>query len=258
MARLFCAAAALLAFLTSGGSASGQTSGSSSSPRSTRASPSSTQSQTLQVELTNTIRAKKAKVGDVVKARTVTALILAGQTVVPEGSKLIGHVVRVDSPTSGTQGTALAIAFDEFLLKNKRTLRADFSVRAGALPQLTVRQATPQEGDEAVAPTVSPGPVAPRATHTSRLGGGSTYKNQASQPGPPPQRQINEKGSEDNRGDLRAVRGGTLVGMPGVTLRIDGPAGAATFESSNRKLELKSGLQLMLRVDPRTDTLQQK
>jgi hypothetical protein len=35
-----------------------------------------------------------------------------------------------------------------------------------------------------------------------------------------------------------------------VTLRVDGPAGAATFQSSNRKLELKSGLQLVLRVDP--------
>jgi hypothetical protein len=55
--------------------------------------------------------------------------------------------------------------------------------------------------------------------------------------------------NDDSRGDMRAVAHGALIGMPGVALRLDETSGAATFVSTNRKLELKSGLQLMLSVE---------
>lgn len=107
---------------------------------------------------------------------------------------------------------------------------------------------TADEGDQVVVPTSAPGASAAKATRLAVGFGGA--KKSSSPPSQPPQRQLDDKRSGDNRGDLRAVPAGTLVGMPGVTLAVDGPEGAATFRSSNRKLELKSGLQLMLRVDP--------
>jgi hypothetical protein len=242
MARLLCAAAFLLAFLIPGGSAAGQTLA--------RSLSSTGQSQALQVELTNTIRAKNAKVGDVVKARTVTALILADRTVVPEGSRLVGRVVRVSFQPNGSQDTALAIAFDELQTKPGRTVRANFSIRAGALPEVLVHQAADEE-DEQI-PEPPPNSPRPAATAPARMPFSRPEKPTYGSPLQPlPQ-------IYDNRRDLRSAPGGTLTGMPGVTLRVDGPAGAATFQSSNRKLELKSGLQLVLRVDPQTDSPQQR
>lgn len=245
MAHLLCAAAFLLAFLIPGGFAAGQTSG--------RSSSSASQSQAVQVELTNTIRAKNAKVGDVVKARTVTALILADRTAVPEGSRLVGHVVWVSFQPSGSPDTALAIVFDELQTKPGRTVRANFPIRAAALPQVTGHQTADAE-DEQI-PEPPPNSPRPAATAPARMPFSRpekpTSRTYGSSLQPLPQ-------TDDNRGELRSAPGGTLIGMPGVALRVDGPAGAATFQSSNRKLELKRGLQLVLRVDPQTDSPQQR
>jgi hypothetical protein len=213
-----------------------------------------TRSETLQVELTNTIRAKKAKVGDAVKARTVTALILPNQTVVPEGSKLTGHVCVANSERSDTNPTAIGIAFDEVQVKKGAKLRLNFSIRAGALPHATVHQgvASQDEFEQLMAPP-------PDLRHHPVAGGPKRVPlGPTSQPGSSSLPQIDEERTKDNRGELRSVPGGTLIGMPGVTLRVDGPAGAATFQSSNRKLELKRGLQLMLRVDPQADSPRQR
>lgn len=94
---------------------------------------SAARSETLQIELTSTVRANKAKVGDAVKARTVTALILPNQTVVPEGSKLIGRVCVANFERNGANGAAIGIAFDEVRMKRGEKLRLNLSIRAGAM-----------------------------------------------------------------------------------------------------------------------------
>jgi hypothetical protein len=216
------------------------------------ASSGAHQLQTLQIELTHTIRAKKAKAGDVVKARTVTALIMPGQVVIPEGSKVAGHVVN---GSSGAAGQNVEIAFDRFELKNRQRLPANFSIRSGAMRAQPIQQALAvDEIDEA-----GPPPSAPSSHNTQKpthmtMGGftNSTKPRSSQQPtstSPSLQPTIPALGG-DNRGDMRALAKGSLSGMPGVALRLDEVSGGATFESSNRKLELKTGLQLMLSVEP--------
>jgi hypothetical protein len=52
------------------------------------------------------------------------------------------------------------------------------------------------------------------------------------------------KPSQDTAGQA-----GSVIGMPGVTLQVDdSPQHASKFESSNKKFQLKQGLQLMLAV----------
>ena len=214
-----------------------------------RGATPATRSETLQIELTNTIRAKKAKVGDTVKARTVTAFVLPNQIVVPESAKLIGRVSLANPGSLDANGVAIGIVFDEVQPRKGKKLRLNLSIQAAMLPRPTLPQAMEEQDSESLAqPGASPHaaskqkslPVAgfsssgrpnaaPEATQGSHLGANETA---------------------DHRGELRALPPGTLIGMPGVTLAVDGPAGAATFRSSNRKLELKSGLQLQLRVDP--------
>jgi hypothetical protein len=237
MARLLCAAAFLLAFLIPGGSAAGQTSG--------RSSSSTSQGRALQVELTNTIRAKNAKVGDVVTARTVTALILPNQVVIPQGSKVIGYVTQASSGVA-SRNAAIAIQFDKFELRKQQTLRADFSIHSGAMHQRAAQPAAPD--DEFAEPEPRPSTTtAPDTQRPARMTlGGTTNSTDTQSKMAQPSVKAQNDGS---RGDMRAAARGTLIGMPGVALRLDETSGAATFVSTNRKLELKSGLQLMLGVE---------
>lgn len=199
-------------------------------------------SQTLQVELTSTVQARKAKVGDVVKARTVTALILAGQNVIPEGTKITGHVSRVDhSPNPGP--AAISVSFDQFHLKHGRTLPAKFGVQAAVFSPSAGPQPAPEGGgNRTVEPAWLPNSKPSRNANTV-----NTSVRPQHQSG---QQQQNSSDEPANQGDLRALSAGTLIGMPGVTLKVDEESGAATFSSVSRKLELPSGLQFVLRIEP--------
>jgi len=211
--------------------------------------PPPARSRTVQIELTSTIRAKKAKVGDAVKARTVSALILPNQTVIREGSKLTGHVCVANSGRSGTNPATIGIAFDEVQVKSGAEVRLHFSIRAGAFVHATVHDAGARQNEfeQPSAPYDFQHHPAAGQLQLERDSIAADVQSRLIKPLSPP----SEPGSfSEPRIELRTVPGGTLVGMPGVTLRVDGPAGAATFQSSNRKLELKSGLQLVLRVDP--------
>jgi hypothetical protein len=213
------------------------------------AAPPATRSETLQIELTNTIRAKNAKVGDIVKARTVTALVLPNQTVVPENAKLIGRVCAANPEPSDANGAAIAIVFDEMRVRNGKKLQLNLSIQAAMLPRPSLPRGMEEQDSQSLA---QPGASPHAATKQKSLPvvGFSSSGRPNTVPEATPGSQIDAKGTVDNRGELRALPAGTLIGMPGVTLVVDGPAGAATFHSSNRKLELKSGLQLQLRVNP--------
>lgn len=208
--------------------------------------------QTVQVELTKDIRAAKAKAGDVVSARTVTALILPGQVVIPEGAKVIGHVTRA-SGGADRGNSAIAIAFDHFEMKNRQVLAADFLIRSGAMYERPSRPA--EAGDDITDPPGSPTsttPNNPSKPSKMTLGGVSNSTEaqveQAQSQSRSQQPPLKVQNADDNHGDMRAITKGTLIGMPGVALRLDEASGAATFESPNRKLELKSGLQLLVSV----------
>src|ERR1700689_2627410 len=84
------------------------------------------QKQFVQAELVKTIKAKSAKVGDPVKARAVSAVLLPGGVTIPEGTILIGEVRAVDS-------NALSISFDEAELSGKKT-QLSLSIRAALMP----------------------------------------------------------------------------------------------------------------------------
>jgi hypothetical protein len=260
MGRTFHACAVLVAVLTVGVvCASGRQIGTQINRAAVSPSdqnPHEHQTQALQVELTRTIRARKARVGDVVKARTVTPLILSGQ-VVPEGSKITGHVMEVTrgTGTKGGEGVALAIAFDQFELRKRQAVLAAFSVRSGAMPQATLPQGEPDQSREEMAfPESSPVGQTSSSTKPTHMtmGGFENSNKQASRQhqDSTPNALAGATIRADNRADLRGVPRGSLLGMPGVRFSLDEKSGAARFECEAQKLELKTGLQLMLGVDP--------
>ncbi len=179
--------------------------------------------QFIQAELLKTIKAKKAKVGDVVKARAVLDVTLPSGFTIPQDGTLLGEVRAVDEKS-------LAISFDQVEIKGKTT-PVKLSIRSAMMPN--------QEG-------------------TARRPGDATTSLDAATPGDRPMRggvpragkvTESEPPSATQPGAAVAAHTGAVIGMPGVTLEVDeGSQRASKFASADKELQLKSGLQLMLAV----------
>ncbi len=179
--------------------------------------------QFIQAELLKTIKAKKAKVGEVVKARAVQAVILPNGFTIPEGSTLLGEVRAVDEKS-------LAISIDQAEIKGKMT-SVKLSIQSAMMPG-QVAAATRIDDESSSRDAAMPG-------------------NRPIRGGVPPARTVTATAAQNsaNSGSGVAAHTGSVIGMPGVTLEVDdGPQRASKFVSADKELQLKSGLQLMLAV----------
>jgi hypothetical protein len=68
--------------------------------------------------LSSPVDSRKCKPGDPVNARTTEAAKSEGKTVIPKGSKLVGHVTQASARAKGESESALGIVFDRAILKN--------------------------------------------------------------------------------------------------------------------------------------------
>jgi hypothetical protein len=183
----------------------------------------------VQAELENNIKAKKAKPGDKVKAKTISPLTLADGTSIPVASEIYGHVTEV---TNDASGSSLAIAFDQLEIKNKKT-PVKFSIRAAMVAG---------GGDGSETGGIRPDDVSPQ-----KMAGGRRDLGQTSAT-PPPSGAVREE-SMTEAGAAVAAQTGTVVGMHGVKLQVDdSPQHASKFQSSAPDLQLSEGLNLMLAV----------
>jgi hypothetical protein len=73
---------------------------------------------TVQAELTKPVDARKNKPGDEVVAKTTQDMKSSGHTVLPKGSKLVGHITEVQAREKGRQESHMGIAFEHAILKN--------------------------------------------------------------------------------------------------------------------------------------------
>jgi len=99
--------------------ASGNTSAATSaSSQNGEANASLADGTAFNAELTSPIDSKKCKPGEPVSARTTEAAKSEGKTVIPKGSKLIGHVTQASARAKGESESSLGIVFDKAILKN--------------------------------------------------------------------------------------------------------------------------------------------
>lgn len=179
--------------------------------------------QFIQVELLKTIKAKKAKVGDVVKARAVQDVTLPGGFTIPQDGTLLGEVRAADEKS-------LAISFDQVEIKGKKTA-LKLSIRSAMLPGQEAAATRP--GDESSSlDAATPG--------NRPMRGGVARPGKVTETAP--QSATNAEGGV-------AAHTGSVIGMPGVTLDVvEGPQRASKFVSADKELQLKSGLQMILAV----------
>jgi hypothetical protein len=87
------------------------------------------------------VDSKKAKSGDPVTAHTTEAAKSDGKTVLPKGTKLVGHVTQASARGKGEAESALGIAFDKAILKNGQEVPVNVAIQAIAEGQASAAAA---------------------------------------------------------------------------------------------------------------------
>lgn len=104
------------------------------------------------VELSNTLKAKKLKVGDKVKAEVSQDVVSHGKVIIPVETKLVGHVTEVSARDSTNPESRLGIVFDRILLKHFRDI--DFEAVVQAVSQPVVRRSRVDEPSQMLPPSM--------------------------------------------------------------------------------------------------------
>src|SRR6266581_3646794 len=89
----------------------------------------------LNAALNSSIDSKKCKPGDAVTAHTTEAVKSEGKTVIPKGSKLVGHVTQASARAKGESESSLGIVFDKAILKNGQEIPLNAGIQAIAAAQ---------------------------------------------------------------------------------------------------------------------------
>jgi len=179
----------------------------------------------LRVELTKSVDAKKAKVGDEVIGKTMDDFLGDKNDVLaPKGSRVFAHVAEV-SPRQGESASTLGIAFDKMVLKNGSDVPFKASIQAIGQPES--KGAGMGMDTEPVSESAR-GAAKPSMSAPGREG---------------PDYGANQNGSG---GQLPPNAQG-VVGMPGVSLST-GTAEDSLLSSQKHNVKLDSGTQMILRV----------
>ena len=223
----------------------------------------------INAELTGPVDSKKAKPGDPVAARTTEPTKSNGKTVIPKGSKLVGHVTQASSRANGDSESALGIVFDKAVLKNGQEIPLNVAIQALASGQSA---ATGNAGEDMAAMGGAGGSAmgssraaggSPLGGVTSTAGGATgTVTNTAANVGGTAGGALNSTvnsatnattsgagatGGLNSAGQLMSSSRG-VFGMQGVSLNsaTAGAAQGSVISSAGKNLQLASGTQMLL------------
>jgi hypothetical protein len=85
--------------------------------------------------LSSPVDSKKCKPGDAVTAHNTEPVKSEGKTVIPKGSKLVGHVTQASARAKGESESSLGIVFDKVILKNGQEIPLSAGIQAIASAQ---------------------------------------------------------------------------------------------------------------------------
>lgn len=183
----------------------------------------------LYAELSKTVDAKKAKIGDPVIALLLADVLSHGKIVAHYDSKLMGHVTEVQSRSKENPESRLGIAFDKIILKGGQEVPFHSKLLAiRPAPRLTVE--------------VPPGAPAPPGVNP--VSNPPQEKHYPTPKGPSPKMNTSMNGQLKSREEEMAEIGPTSI--DGLSLS-SGASGQAIV-SLSRTVKLESGVRLELRI----------
>ncbi len=96
---------------------------------------------TFNAALNAPLDSKKAKSGDPVTAHCTEPAKSEGKTVLPKGTKVIGHVTQASARGKGDAESSLGVVFDKAILKNGQEVPLNVAIQAVAAAQGNVAAA---------------------------------------------------------------------------------------------------------------------
>jgi hypothetical protein len=201
----------------------------------------------IRAELTKTVDAKKAKVGDEVPGKTMDDFLSdTNEVLAPSGSKVLAHVAEV-TPHQGETASTLGIAFDKIVLKNGTEVPLKAAIQAIGWPESHAGAANEPMGESGGPGNMSSMPSAGRGGYGAPA---------APSPGAGTPGSVNPQGPANADPNSATAINGQLtpkaqgvMGMPGVSLST-GATQDSLLSSQKHNVKLDSGTQMILRVIP--------
>lgn len=220
----------------------------------------------LLIELSQTLKAKKLKPGDRIKAAVSQDVVERGRIVIPAEARVVGHVTEVAVRDQGNPESRLGVVFDKILVKGHGEIDIEAVVQAVAPPVLrrsrvdepsqmspslfdNPRQSAPgRSGRSRSGPTVptdamnssSPLPAIYRVPFAGGQSGETNSMNASSVI-----RSQTAAGQSLSVGTPLGVTGLKGIGLtPGATASTPGPV----LVSNRDNVKLEDGTQILLRV----------
>jgi len=199
--------------------------------------------RTLPVELAKSLDSRKLKQGDPVEGRITDQWRAADGTLVPPGSKVMGHVTEASARAKGDSQSQLGIAFDQIALKDGRKLPLKASIQAIGPPLNYGAAAMPMGGPAGTAGGgASTGPMVGINPGGNPVGvGGSPRSNYPNSPGSP--NDPNSPQGDQQTSPQVSPQSKGVIGLHDLQLEQ-----GSILASDGKQVKLQAGSQILLRV----------
>lgn len=149
-------------------SRNGASEATSTAAQSGRAPASAAQASNVSAQLTRSINSKNAKVGDAVEAKTIHKAVLSDGTRLPKGTRLLGHVTKVQRESHAQHTSELAFNFDHAVLRGGREIPIHAMLTSLSAPRPMADADSAFDGDA----NMGGAAMAPAGSGAVRGGGG--------------------------------------------------------------------------------------
>jgi hypothetical protein len=200
---------------------------------------------TVNAELNSSIDSKKAKAGDQIVAHITEAVKSSdGRTILPNGTKLVGHVTRASARSNGQGEAMLALQFDKAMLKDKQEMPLNVVIQAVAAPS--------QAFSSVPEPTANPGSTGSAPSNPSVSGSrGARPDSTPTQQYPSAGPNSTASGEANSAGPLPANTRG-VYGLQGLQINANANGEGTVLTSNGKNVHLDGGTRLLLAVQPQT------
>jgi hypothetical protein len=202
---------------------------------------------TINAELNSSLDSKKVKAGEAVAAHTTEVVKSSdGRTILPRGTKLIGHVTQASARSNGDGEATLALQFDKAELKGGQEMPLNnVMIQALAAPSAAASSLGSDTDRTATQGTPSNNPS------MSGSRGARPESTPTTQPFPTANPDGTPRGESNATGPLPANTRG-VYGLQGVRLSTaaSGNGEISIVSSSGKNLRLDGGTRLLLVVQP--------
>jgi V8-like Glu-specific endopeptidase len=200
-------------------------------------------------ELEHKLDAKSARVGEAVSLKTTEDARTAAGTVIPKGSRLMGHVTEVQAHSKQHESSLIGIEFDRAELKNGQSFAIHSVIESVSQPQWVTAQNKMMDSAAANAfneigpngPAYGGKSMSGTATSSSDLAGNGLVGNAV-------------LSADANGGQMHPAQGTTraletrATGIPGVMLGGDASGSAGVLSDSKKNVSLLSGTQMVVGI----------